>query len=101
MDTHHLDVTKLLYTHDVRGSWKELDTDICYRIGRAFVEVINADKIVIEYDARQTSSKFADAVSLGLWMLVQIFYCLTCVERRVYWAVNNFQASSGIWSWFS
>ena len=42
---------------------KKIDADICYRID-AFVEVINANKIVIGYDARQTSSEFADAVSL-------------------------------------
>ena len=84
--------------YDVRGRvGKELDTDICYRIGRAFVEVINADKIVIGYDARQTSSKFADAVSLGAMDAgADILLLGLCGTEEVYWAVNNFQASGGI-----
>ena len=84
--------------YDVRGRvGKEIDADICYRIGRAFVEVINANKIVIGYDARQTSSEFADAVSLGAMDSgADILLLGLCGTEEVYWAVNNFQASGGI-----
>ncbi len=84
--------------YDVRGRvGKEIDTNICYRIGRAFVEVINADKIVIGYDARRSSPEFADAVSIGAMDAgADILSIGLCGTEEVYWAVNNFRACGGI-----
>ena len=84
--------------YDVRGQvGKEIDTNICYRIARAFVEVVNANKIVIGYDARQTSPEFADAVSLGAMDAGSDILLLgLCGTEEVYWAVNHFQACGGI-----
>ena len=84
--------------YDVRGRvGKEIDKNICYRIGRAFVEVINADKIVIGYDARRSSPEFADAVSIGAMHAgADILSLGLCGTEEVYWAVNNFRASGGI-----
>ena len=53
--------------YDVRGQIpNQINEDICYRIGRAYAEVIKPKKVVVGYDIRLTSQAFADALSRGL-----------------------------------
>ena len=43
-----------------------MDAQIAYRIGRAVAQHFSAKKVVVGWDARQTSAEFADAVSSGI-----------------------------------
>ena len=53
--------------YDIRGQLgTELDEDIAYRIGRAFGEYLQAKKIVIGGDIRETSPALKAAVANGL-----------------------------------
>jgi phosphomannomutase/phosphoglucomutase len=53
--------------YDIRGRVPdELNTDIAYRIGRAYGEYINPTQIVVGYDIRLQSAALAQAVTEGL-----------------------------------
>ena len=53
--------------YDVRGQIpSQLNADICYRIGNATAEFLEAGSIVVGRDMRLSSNEFADAVSRGL-----------------------------------
>ena len=53
--------------YDIRGQLgTQLNEDIAYRIGRAFGEYLQADKIVIGGDIRETSHALKEAVANGL-----------------------------------
>ncbi|MBP4044677.1 phosphomannomutase CpsG [Chromobacterium violaceum] len=54
-------------SYDIRGKLGlELNEDVAYRIGRAFAQHLNAKKIVIGYDARETSPILKNAVAQGI-----------------------------------
>jgi phosphomannomutase len=53
--------------YDVRGQIpNQLDADICYRIGNAMAEFLDASTVVVGRDMRLSSEEFASAVSRGL-----------------------------------
>jgi phosphomannomutase len=53
--------------YDIRGQIPaQINEDICYRIGRAFAQVLGAKSIVVGHDIRLTSPAFCDAVTRGL-----------------------------------
>lgn len=53
--------------YDIRGRVPgELNEDIAYRIGRAFAQYLNADRIVVGHDIRLTSPSLCDAVVEGI-----------------------------------
>lgn len=57
--------------YDIRGQIPaQINEDICYRIGRAFAQVLGAKSIVVGHDIRLTSPVFCDAVSAAFWMPV-------------------------------
>ena len=46
--------------YDLRGILNgTIDEDITYRVGRAFVDVVNANSVVVGYDARASSQELA------------------------------------------
>ena len=52
---------------DIRGKLEEeLDEDIAYRIGRATAQSLDAKTVTVGFDARQTSSGLARAVTKGI-----------------------------------
>ena len=54
-------------SYDVRGQLDiEINEDIFYRIGRAFALVLEAKKVVIGRDCRESSFKLAESLSRGL-----------------------------------
>lgn len=54
-------------TYDVRGRLSdELDTDVAYRIGRAFAELFGAQTVAVGGDARASSPELKNALSQGL-----------------------------------
>lgn len=53
--------------YDIRGRVPdELDSSMAYRIGRAFVAVFAARKVVVGYDIRLSSTQLADSLIQGL-----------------------------------
>src|SRR5690606_42036927 len=53
--------------YDIRGRLdEELNTDIAYRIGRAYAQFLNARKIVIGGDIRSTSEELKEALANGI-----------------------------------
>jgi len=53
--------------YDVRGRVPDqLNTDVAYRIGRAFAEVVNPKSVVVGHDIRLTSPELCDALVNGL-----------------------------------
>ena len=63
-------MTKLLScfkAYDIRGRIPdELNTDIAYRIGRAYAENIQPKRVIVGRDIRLSSNEMADAVIQGL-----------------------------------
>ena len=84
--------------YDIRGKiGSEINSEICYSIGRSFSDVMNAKNIVVGFDARETSSIFAHDVVSGITERGANAICLgLCGTEEVYWATNNFQACGGI-----
>lgn len=53
--------------YDIRGKVpSELNTDIAYKVGRAFVKLYDAKKVVIGRDVRVSSPELAEALTSGL-----------------------------------
>lgn len=53
--------------YDVRGRLgSELDTDVAYRIGRAFAQVLGARDVIVGRDTRETSPELAASLIRGL-----------------------------------
>ncbi len=53
--------------YDIRGKLiEQLDENVAYRIGRAYAEHLNADKVVVGGDIRHTSKPLKLALSAGL-----------------------------------
>ena len=53
--------------YDIRGKVpSELNTELAYKIGRAFSKFLGAKKIVIGYDIRKSSVEISEALKNGL-----------------------------------
>ena len=53
--------------YDIRGRLgEELNTDIAYRIGRAYAQYLNAKKVVVGGDVRETSEELKQALAQGM-----------------------------------
>ena len=53
--------------YDVRGELgPEFNNETCYRIARAFAQVIGKNRIVVGWDARETSPDLSKSVIQGL-----------------------------------
>ena len=84
--------------YDIRGQIpNELNADICYRIGNATGEFLNARKMVVGRDMRLTSLEFADAVIAGLIDAgVEVIDIGLCGTEMVYFATSHLNTDGGI-----
>ncbi len=84
--------------YDVRGEiGKNINPEICYRIGRAFAQHLSAKKIVLGYDARETSPEFSTAVSKGIRDAGADVLCIGLAgTEEMYWATTSLSACGGI-----
>jgi phosphomannomutase len=84
--------------YDVRGQIpNQLNADVCYRIGNATAEFLDADCIVVGRDMRLSSAEFADAVCRGLVDAgVEVLDIGLCGTEMVYFATSFLNASGGI-----
>ncbi|NNF60730.1 MAG: phosphomannomutase [Gammaproteobacteria bacterium] len=84
--------------YDVRGQIpNELNEDIVYRIGRAYVEFVRPQRVVIGRDVRQSSEVFSAALARGLTEGGADVYDIgLCGTEEVYFATFNEQLDGGI-----
>lgn len=84
--------------YDIRGRIPDqLNADIAYRIGRAFVEYLAPRQVVVGYDIRLTSKELCDALTAGLTdggaNVINIGQCGT---EEVYFATSHLKVDGGI-----
>lgn len=79
--------------YDIRGRIPdELNTDIAYRIGRAYAEKIQPKSVIVGRDIRLSSDEMAAAVSRGLMDAgVDVYDIGLCGTEEVYFATFAFE----------
>ncbi|RJP25598.1 MAG: phosphomannomutase [Candidatus Omnitrophota bacterium] len=84
--------------YDVRGQVpQELNVDLAYRIGRAFVKFLDAKTVVVGRDIRATGSELSLALAKGLTDGgANVFDIGLCGTEMVYFATSHLQAGGGI-----
>jgi phosphomannomutase len=84
--------------YDIRGQIpNQLNADICYRIGNATAEFLDARCVVVGRDMRLSSEEFAVSVSRGLSDAgVDVIDIGLCGTEMVYFATSFLNASGGI-----
>jgi phosphomannomutase len=84
--------------YDIRGQIpNELNAEICYRIGNATGEFLDAKTVVVGRDMRLTSLEFSDSVISGLIDAgVEVLDIGMCGTEMVYFATSHLGAHGGI-----
>ena len=84
--------------YDVRGRIPDqLNEDIAWRIGAAYVEVIDPGTVVVGHDIRLTSESIKSALSDGLRdMGVDVFDIGLCGTEEIYFATAHVGVGGGI-----
>lgn len=84
--------------YDIRGKLGEdLDEKIAHRIGRSVAQVLKATKVVIGYDARETSPALAKAVANGVQQAgATVLDIGLSGTEEMYWAVTSQKSCAGI-----
>lgn len=84
--------------YDIRGQIpNQLNPDICYRIGNASAEFLDAKSVVVGRDMRLSSEEFAGAVVRGLTEAgADVHDIGLCGTEMVYFATAHLNASGGI-----
>jgi|TARA_B110000902_G_C14282241_1_gene577377 phosphomannomutase len=84
--------------YDIRGRVPEqLNTDVAYRIGRAFAEVVKPKNVVVGHDIRLTSPELCDALVNGLLDSgVNVFHIGECGTEEIYFATFHEKMDGGI-----
>jgi phosphomannomutase len=84
--------------YDIRGKVpSELNTDLAYKIGRAYSKLINAKKIVVGYDMRKSSIEICKALTNGLTDSgVDVIDIGLCGTEMIYFSTPFFDADGGI-----
>ena len=92
------DTLSCFKAYDVRGELGvNFDGDICYRIGRAFAQSLQAKRVVVGRDARKSSPELAQRLAQGLMdQGVEVLGIGLCGTEEMYWATTEFDACGGI-----
>ena len=98
LETHHSQLLSCFKAYDIRGKLgEELNTDIAYRIGRAFAQHTQAKKVVVGGDIRLTSEELKLALANGLMdggtNVVDLGLCGT---EHIYFATSHLNCDGGI-----
>lgn len=83
--------------YDIRGELgTELNTDIAYRIGRAFAAFLKPKKVVVGWDVRETSPELKDAFAEGvLDSGADVIDLGLCGTEEVYFGTKYLAADGG------
>ncbi|MCL7945569.1 phosphomannomutase [Marinobacter sp. ATCH36] len=84
--------------YDLRGRVPDqLNPQLAERIGRAYVEVTGAKRVIVGYDIRLSSPEIADALSSGLMAAgADVFDIGLCGTELVYFATSHYKMDGGI-----
>jgi phosphomannomutase len=84
--------------YDARGKVPdELNTDIAYRVGRAYAEFIKPQQVAVGRDVRLTSDELFDALCRGLTDSgVDVLDLGLCGTEQVYFAAFHLELDGGI-----
>lgn len=84
--------------YDLRGRVPDqLNPELAERIGRAYVEVTGAKRVIVGYDIRLTSPEISDALSSGLMAAgADVFDIGLCGTEMVYFATSHYKMDGGI-----
>ncbi len=84
--------------YDVRGRVPdELNEDLAFKIGQAFVTFLNARRVVVGYDIRLSSKDLVSALSQGLTTCgAEVLDIGLCGTEEVYYATGALDADGGI-----
>lgn len=84
--------------YDIRGKVpSELNNDIAYKIGRAFVKLNNAKKVVIGRDVRESSPELSQALAKGFNDAgCDVIDLGLCGTEMIYFSTPYFDADGGV-----
>lgn len=84
--------------YDIRGRVPDqLNDDVAYRVGRAFVQFLDAKKVVVGHDIRLTSASLTDALVNGLTDGgADVIHIGQCGTEEVYFATFELGVDGGI-----
>ena len=84
--------------YDIRGKVpSELNTDIAYKVGRAFVKLYDAKKVVIGRDVRVSSPELSEALTSGLTDAgCDVIDLGMCGTEMIYFSTPFFNADGGV-----
>jgi phosphomannomutase len=84
--------------YDVRGRVPDqLNSDIAYRIGRAYVEFLKPRRVVVGFDIRLSSQELCGALTRGMIDSgADVINIGQCGTEEVYFATSYLQADGGI-----
>ena len=84
--------------YDVRGRVPdELNEELAFKIGQAFVSFLNARRVVVGYDIRLSSKELVSALSQGLITGgAEVLDIGLCGTEEVYYATGALDADGGI-----
>ena len=84
--------------YDLRGRVPDqLNPKLAELIGRAYVDVTGAKRVIVGYDIRLSSPDIADALSAGLMAAgADVFDIGLCGTEQVYFATSHFKMDGGI-----
>lgn len=84
--------------YDLRGRVPDqLNPALAERIGRAYVEITGAKKVIVGYDIRLSSHEITEALSSGLMAAgADVFDIGLCGTEHVYFATSHYGMDGGI-----
>ena len=84
--------------YDIRGKVpSQLNDDVAYRVGRAFVEFLDAKTVVVGHDIRLTSADLTDSLIKGLTEAgADVTHIGECGTEEVYFATAHLGVDGGI-----
>lgn len=84
--------------YDIRGRIPDqLNNDIAYRIGRAYCQFLQPQKIVVGYDIRLSSKELCEALTRGITDSgVDVINIGQCGTEEIYFATSHLNVDGGI-----
>ncbi|WP_110954034.1 phosphohexomutase domain-containing protein [Anaerosinus massiliensis] len=84
--------------YDIRGKYPdEINEELAYRIGRAYVELFNAKKVAVGHDIRLSGQSIQNALELGLTdMGCDVVDIGVCGTEQIYFATAHLNLDGGI-----
>ncbi len=91
-------MAEIFKAYDIRGIYGEdLNADIAYKLGRAFVTFLKVKEVVIGYDMRETSPILFDALAKGINdQGANVINIGMCTTPMLYFGISNYNHESGI-----